>query len=375
MHWIGQSRLHPRPQGRWSPVLLSPVILTVVVTCLAFTTPRQVAFSRILTAAPALAASIWTVLPTVLLGAACLVIMIALSLVYPDLGTWYTVGAIAAVTLAAAYASHIRISREQALIQVRLVADAAQKVLLRPLPSRVGCVEIESMYLAAEAEARIGGDFYEAVSTPYGVRLLIGDVRGKGLPAVGAAAAVVNCFREAAYEESDLCSIVRRMEISSTRHIDTFPTRELSEHFTTVLLAEISPQCERLSLLNCGHPPPLIVQDGKLHVLDPTAPSPLLNLATLIGDHYSIDTITCTPGDQLLFYTDGIIESRNAKGEFFPLQDWMRRQTSARPRELLHRLHRDLLRHSGGGLDDDIAALAVRLRDTSTCTAGHSAPA
>ncbi|WP_225828553.1 PP2C family protein-serine/threonine phosphatase [Streptomyces naphthomycinicus] len=342
------------------------MILTVVVTGLAFATPRKIAFSRLLTAAPALAASIWPVLPTVLLGASCIVIMVALSLVYPDLGTWFTVGAIAAVTVAAVYACRARIRREQDLIQLRLVADAAQKVLLRPLPRQVGCLEVGSMYLAAAAQARIGGDFYEAVTTPYGVRLIIGDVRGKGLQAVGAAAAVVNCFREAAYEEPSLEGIVRRLDASSTRHTCTFPTEDLLEQFTTVVLAEFPHQGGHIALLNCGHPPPLLLHQGTLHVLNPTAVSPILNLAPLVGLRYTTDTFACAPGDRLLFYTDGVIESRNARGDFFPLQDWMRRQTSAGPREMLDTLHRDLLQHSGGGLDDDIAALAVRLGDRST---------
>ncbi|MFS4094116.1 PP2C family protein-serine/threonine phosphatase [Streptomyces sp. AF1A] len=287
--------------------------------------------------------------------------MIGLSLVYPDLGTWFTVGAIAAVTVAAAYACHVRIQREQAFVQLRLVADAAQKVLLRPLPRRVGCIEIESMYVAAAAHARIGGDFYEAIATPYGVRLIIGDVRGKGLPAVGAAAAVVNCFREAAYDEPTLEGIVRRLDVSSTRHTCTLAAGDLLEQFTTVVLAEFPHQGDRVRLLNCGHPPPLLLHQGKLHVLDPTAASPMLNLAALIGTEYITDTVDCAPGDQLLFYTDGVIESRNGKREFFPLQEWMRHQASTEPRELLDMLHRDLLQHTGGGLADDVAALAVRV--------------
>lgn len=360
--------IRPRlPLGRrWSLLLLSPVILTVVITSLAVFTPRKVAFSRLLTAVPALAASVWPLLPTVLLGAVCVAIMIGLSLVYPDLGTWFTVGAIVSVTAIAAYACSVRIQREQAYVQLRLVAEAAQKVLLRPLPRRVGCIEIESMYLAAAAQARIGGDFYEAVATPYGARMIIGDVRGKGLPAVGAAAAVVNCFREAAYDEPTLEGIAHRLDVSSTRHSRTLAAEDLLEQFITVVLAEFPHQGGRVRLLNCGHPPPLLLHHGKLHVLDPTAPSPVLNLAALIGTGYIADTIACSPGDQLLFYTDGVIESRNGRGEFFPLQHWMRHRISGDPRELVDTLHRDLLQHSGGGLDDDVAALAVRLLDHST---------
>ncbi|MBT2384321.1 PP2C family protein-serine/threonine phosphatase [Streptomyces sp. ISL-11] len=358
----GQPRLR-RPHGRWSLVLLSPVILTAVIAGLAYATPPDMAFSRILPAAPALAAAMWPVLPTVALGTVCFLLMIGLSLVFPGLGAWYTVAGIVAVTVAAAYGSHVRLQREKSLFQVRLVADAAQQVVLSPMPRCFGGMEIESLYLAAAAEARIGGDFYEVADTRFGVRLLIGDVRGKGLPAVGAAATVVNSFREAAYDEPDLGGIARRLEASSTRYSAAFPPEDLMERFTTAVLVEIPYEDGLIRILNCGHPPPLLLTREGLRILSPTSPSPLLNLADLIGDHYTIDTFGLARGDQLLLYTDGVTEARDRDGEFFPLADWMRQRTPVRPRELLDGLHRDLLRYSGGGLDDDIAALAVRLRE------------
>ncbi|MEU7282084.1 PP2C family protein-serine/threonine phosphatase [Streptomyces sp. NPDC045431] len=359
---ISLGRLRPRrsPRGRWDAALLSPLVLTALIVGLAFSTPREIAFSRLLPAAPALAAAMWPVLPTLLLGAFCLLVMVTLSFFHTDLGTPYTGAAIVAVTLAAAYASHLRLQREQTLFHVRLVADAAQKVLLRPLPGRIDGVEIESLYLAAQEQARIGGDFYEAADTPYGVRLLIGDVRGKGLSAVGAAAAVTSSFREAAYDEPDLTGIARRLETSIIRHIAAFPGPDLPERFATVLLAEIPRVGDRITLLNCGHPPPLLVHHGRTHVLEPSTPSPPLNLAALIGDTYCVDTAAFAPGDHLLLYTDGVTETRDHAGAFFPLPEWMAEQEPASPRELLDRLHRDLLRYSRGRLDDDIAALALR---------------
>ncbi|UQI48739.1 serine/threonine-protein phosphatase [Streptomyces sp. HU2014] len=341
------------------------MILTVVIASLAYTTPRSMAFSRLLPAAPALAAAMWPVLPTVLLGTVCLFLMIGLGIVFPDLGTGYTAAGIVAVTVAAAYGSHVRLQREQSLFQVRLVADAAQQVVLSPMPRRFGGIEIESLYLAAAAEARIGGDFYEVADTPYGVRLLIGDVRGKGLPAVGTAAAVVNSFREAAYDEPDLGGIARRLEASSARYSAAFSPEDLTERFSTAVLVEIPHEDGPLRILNCGHPPPLLLGHGELRVLEPTSPSPLLNLADLIGDHYSVDTVDFSPGDLLLLYTDGVTEARDREGGFFPLATWMGGQPPGRPRELLDALHRDLLHYSGGGLDDDIAALSVRLRGPS----------
>ncbi|WP_416223367.1 PP2C family protein-serine/threonine phosphatase [Streptomyces hygroscopicus] len=365
MHFVIRSgRLRRRPPygGRRETVLLSPLILTVLITGLAFATPREIAFSRLLPAAPALAAAMWSVIPTILLGTFCLLVMIGLSFVYSDLGTPYTAAAIVAVTLAAAYASHLRLQREEMLFQVRLVADTAQKVLLRPLPRRIQDVEVESLYLAAQEQARIGGDFYEAADTPYGVRLLIGDVRGKGLPAVGAASAVINCFRENAYDQPDLRGIIHRLETSIARYSVAFPTPDQSEHFATALIAEIPYGGGQVRILNCGHPPPLLVQRGEVRVLESTMPSPPLNLATLLGDHYIVDTVPFDAGDQILLYTDGVTETRDRDGTFFPLPDWMRQLGPAPPRELLDRLHRDLLHYSGGRLEDDIAALAVRCR-------------
>ncbi|MFH7597415.1 PP2C family protein-serine/threonine phosphatase [Streptomyces racemochromogenes] len=349
---------------------LSPVILTAVIATLAYATPPEMAFSRLLPAAPALAAAMWPVLPTILLGTVCLGLMIGLSLVFPDLGTWWTAAGIIAVTVAAAYGSHLRLQRERTLFQVRLVAEAAQQVVLSPLPRRFRHVEIESLYLAAAAEARIGGDFYEVVDTPFGVRLLIGDVRGKGLPAVGSAAAIVNAFREAAYGERDLVDVARRLDASSTRYNAAFPSNEPMERFATALLAEIPHDGRRIDILNCGHPPPLLLGSGGLRVLEPASPSPLLSLAALIGDHYTVDTFAFSPGDLLLLYTDGIAETRARDGEFFPLTAWMRRQPPMPPRDLLTALHHDLLRYSRGALDDDIAALAVRLGDPGGARSG-----
>ncbi|MFD0366725.1 PP2C family protein-serine/threonine phosphatase [Streptomyces sp. NPDC059071] len=350
-----------RSHGYGRLVRLSPVILTVVIASLAYATPPEMAFSRLLPAAPALAAAMWPVLPTVLLGTVCLLLMIGLSLVFPDLGTWWTGGGIVAVTVAAAYGSHVRLQRERTLFQVRLVADAAQQVVLRPLPHRFRNVEIESLYLAAAAEARIGGDFYEVVDTPYGVRLLIGDVRGKGLPAVGAAAAIVNAFREAAHGEASMTDIARRLDASCARHNAAHPPEAPMERFATALLVEVPHRGSRITIVNCGHPPPLIHSVEGVRALEPSVPSPLLSLAELIGDQYRGDTFDFAPGELLLLYTDGIAETRARDGEFFPLTAWMRRQPPTPPRDLLTALHHELLRHSRGSLDDDIAALAVRL--------------
>ncbi|MEU9153471.1 PP2C family protein-serine/threonine phosphatase [Streptomyces sp. NPDC048417] len=254
-----------------------------------------------------------------------------------------------------------RIRRERTLADVRSVAEIAQRVLLRPVPYRIGNLLLESFYLSAAAEARIGGDLYEAVPTAYGVRLLIGDVRGKGLLAVETAAAMLGAFREAAHDEPDLNALVERVDISMTRRAHQLGGTETGERFVTAVFAEI-PEDERIvRVLNCGHPPPLLIRPGEVSELDRGRSGPPLNLGMLVGDPYHVDTYAFGPGDQLLLYTDGVTETRDPDGSFYPLLQRMRSWGPMPPPELLERLHQDLLAYSGDQLQDDTAALTAFL--------------
>src|SRR5580704_7132597 len=105
----------------------------------------------------------------------------------------------------------------QRLADVTSVAEAAQRALLRPLPRQVGPLELGVVYLAAAAEARVGGDLYEVTRTQFGIRLIVGDVRGKGLDAVEIAADVLGVFREVAHEVYTLAEVARRIDASLPR--------------------------------------------------------------------------------------------------------------------------------------------------------------
>ncbi|GAA3118976.1 PP2C family protein-serine/threonine phosphatase [Streptomyces rameus] len=259
-------------------------------------------------------------------------------------------------TVLAAHRTH----RERTLADVRFVADIAQRVLLRPVPQRIGDLLLDSLYLSAAAEARIGGDLYEAVPTPYGVRLLIGDVRGKGLLAVETAAALLGAFREAAHDEAALPALVDRVETSMTRRATQLGGYEVGERFVTAVFVEIPAEAPLIRVVNCGHPPLILIRSGEVRELDSGRSAPPLNLGVLVGEPYHVETYAFRPGDQLLLYTDGITETRDPGGRFYPLLQRLRSWRSLPPRELLERLHHDLLDYSGNRLQDDIAALAVR---------------
>ncbi len=275
---------------------------------------------------------------------------------------------VASVTMSKA----VRRRSQSELNQVRRVAVAAQRVLLRPVPARLGPVQMASMYLAAETGAQIGGDLYEAVPTQYGVRMIIGDVRGKGLPAVREAAAVLGAFREAAHYEDRLVEVMNHCAAALRRShdvpsmVEQDKEEDQAEDFATALVAQVSDSFE-VQVVNRGHPPPLVLRQGKIQALMPTSPLPPLGLEDLIvGVPAEADSYPFTPGDRLLLHTDGVIEARNPDNDFFPLPEAMATAASCTPPELLEQLHQGLIRHTEGCLADDVAILVVDRLEADT---------
>ena len=281
-----------------------------------------------------------------------------------------TTVSVLAVTLISASGGARRGRQDQRLADVTSVAEAAQRALLRPLPRQVGPLELRVVYLAAAAEAQVGGDLYEVTRTQFGIRLIVGDVRGKGLDAVEIAADVLGVFREVAHEVYTLAEVARRIDASLARR----PAAPLEE-FVTAVLAEIDPAAGSVTVYNCGHPPPLVLRPGRdarggearppqVTRVDVPAPALPLRLMALGGTSGAERTVALEPGDALLLYTDGVTEARNAHREFYPLEERVAALAAAPGRqdgELLNRLRDDLIRHVGAPLDDDAALLLARV--------------
>ena len=102
--------------------------------------------------------------------------------------------------------------QSERLAGVTLVAEAAQRAILAPPPARTGPVALSARYLSAALEAQVGGDLYEVVRGPSSVRLLVGDVRGKGLSAVRTATVVLGEFRAAAAGTGDVAHVAREID-------------------------------------------------------------------------------------------------------------------------------------------------------------------
>src|SRR5205814_7518449 len=147
------------------------------------------------------------------------------------------------------------------LADVRTVAEAAQQVLLRPVPAGSGAVQIAVRYISATSRATIGGDLYEVIAAADATRFIIGDVQGKGLTAVKMASTVLGAFREVAPDTSDLALIAARIEATLAReHTD--------EQFVTASLTQASTDGSKVELLNRGHPAPLLVNSAGARLLE-----------------------------------------------------------------------------------------------------------
>ncbi|MGX1852329.1 PP2C family protein-serine/threonine phosphatase [Streptomyces sp. NPDC055299] len=332
----------------------APVLIIAVVAFLALADGTGMNWLPLLAVGPALAAATsgpWGVLR---IGALAVALAAVLGVRGGAPGTEQAImlSALAAVTLAGGLASALRRRREHVLAAVRSVAEAAQHAFLKPVPSTVGPFQAAVHYSAAAAEARIGGDLYALVPTPYGVRLIVGDVRGKGLPAVGVAALVLGVFREAAYDEPDLLDVVHRIERSLARNLGP-------DDFVTAVLAGY-PEDGRMELVNCGHAAPLLVHDSGILPVEPVRPAPPLGLRSLAGESPSLQHVTLVDGHQVLFYTDGVTEARDHERAFYPLGERLAQHLSEEPSRTLAALHEDLLAHVGGELHDDAAMLLLR---------------
>ncbi|MFG2131249.1 PP2C family protein-serine/threonine phosphatase [Streptomyces sp. NPDC048751] len=258
---------------------------------------------------------------------------------------------------------HVRRALLQELRQARRVARAAQNALLRPLPPRVGGLHTAAAQLSADRGARVGGDLYEVIATEHGVRVVMGDVRGHGLAALGTVAAVLGSFREAVHDEPELGAVLRRLDRALARHLreragDEHP---VVEEFVTVLLLEIRPDGELLCI-NCGHPWPYLLTGTRVVPLADADPLPPLGAFPLPRELPAEPVGHLLPGETLVLHTDGAEDARDAHGRFFSLPDAIGEVLCGgpvTPQTILRTVFAALLRHTNGRPGDDVALLVL----------------
>ncbi|OKH98333.1 protein phosphatase [Streptomyces sp. CB02923] len=376
--WARRAAARPRAErARRAFVLVLPGLWVLGVLAWELCTPAKGQFLQLLAAAPAIACAGTGRRQCVVLGGLCALLALLPFGATPGVHALTRVGTCCAVLVivAASYLTagrRLRLLRE--LERTKEVATAAQRVLLRPLPPRVGGIVVAADHLAADEAASVGGDLYDVVASRHGVRVVIGDVRGHGLGAMGTVGAMLGSFREAAHDEPELGGVLRRLERALQRHLRDRaraehpsagggePESPLSEEFVTVLLVEIA-RDGSVRALNCGHPWPYrLSREGALPDA-PGEPMPPLGLFPLPADLPAVDRPPLLPGQALFLHTDGATDARDAGGVFFPLpralDDSVRSVRDCRASGVVEGVRTALLRHCGGRLSDDVALLVL----------------
>ncbi len=195
--------------------------------------------------------------------------------------------------------------------EMEKVGDIQRKLLPEVLP-KIPTLDLAAYYKTSQ---RAGGDHYEFFELPEGRwGILISDVSGHGTPAAVVAAITHGLGMAYAGPDSP----------------PSLPLKFLNEHltdrytariggFVTAFFAIYDPKTRRLDYSSAGHNPPRLKRclDGSIVSLDraQSLPMGIMREAEYINAHHD-----CLPGDQIVFYTDGITEAMNPQGKMFGVE-------------------------------------------------------
>ena len=232
------------------------------------------------------------------------------------------------------------------------VADALQRELLPPSLPRMPGWEVATMYEPAGEVNEVGGDFYEVFRVEGGWAVVLGDVAGKGAAAAAVTAEARHTIRTAGALASDPVEGLRLLDRNLRGRDDV----ALCSVAMVVLPDASSPPAQALVYL-AGHPHPMQLRAGR--ALPVGDPGPLLGVVD--EPYWEPVAIEIEPGDQLVLYTDGVIEARGEGGERFGA-DRLRRGLDGceSPELVVERVRTALSRFGVRARDDDAALVAIR---------------
>ncbi|MFB7211997.1 PP2C family protein-serine/threonine phosphatase [Streptomyces sp. NPDC056255] len=325
-------------------------------------TPPAFTAIPLFVAAPLIAAPFFSLASTIRTAVASMLAVIALRLYtssLPEAVPLIELLTLATVSVLAVVINGVVRRGNEQLASARYIAETAMRAVLPKPADRIGGLHVAARYEAAQADEFVGGDLFAVADTPQGVRLVVGDVRGKGLDAVETVAVVIGAFREAAEQESSLEGVARRLERALAREEARRGGLDVLEGFITAVLAEIPYGLSLVRIVNRGHPEPILLHpDGALEVLKPSVPALPIGMGLGTWPECT-DEWDLPAGTTLLLYTDGLSEARDAEGVFYDPAARLRGRIFPGPEELLSALTDDVRLHTGGETTDDMALLAV----------------
>lgn len=243
------------------------------------------------------------------------------------------------------------------------IAENLQFALLN-IPSELGPLRIGHLYRSATEAARIGGDFYDVFEVKDGkIAVLIGDVCGHGIEAARTATLVKDVVHAFTHQSLRTDEVLRRT--------NALLLEKNLPGFVTVFLGILDRNTGRFRYSLAGHPEGLLrTPSGEVKRLGLGAPP----LGVYPNPPWKTHQVELGTGDILVLYTDGVIETRR-DGEFFGekrLENIVKRKRVS-PERLPHLILDQVLAFSQGRLEDDVAVLALSLREV-VGQASESAP-
>ena len=246
----------------------------------------------------------------------------------------------------------VTIERAQLVAGLREAVTSLQAAMLPTSFPVVPGLEVAALYRSASEVAQIGGDFYDLFPVGDGrVAAVIGDVCGKGTAAASHTARLRFELR-AVLEASQTPG--RALAAFNERVLEEF----VEEEFVTLAVLLLDPATGAATWSSAGHPPPVMTGERpRLLAFDGSLP-----IALLPGSTYRTARFRLPVGRCLVLYTDGVIEARSPEGDELGVDGL----TVALPAEadsaaaVAEVVLKEVLRHTGGHLDDDAAVLVLR---------------
>jgi phosphoserine phosphatase RsbU/P len=247
------------------------------------------------------------------------------------------------------YTRHLELARARLKHDLEMARGVQRSFLPKKMPDVPGY----AFHAHYEPAFEVGGDYYDFISLP-GQRLavLVGDVAGKGVAAALLMAKLCADARFCILTEPDLAAAFTRLNALVCES-------GIADQFVTFFAAVLDPAENTVTLVNAGHPPPLICHHAERTVSEAISNDLVgLPLGVLDGFTYVSAQLTLAPGDNILAFTDGVTDAMDLHDLTLETKGVLAavRSDACSPRDLVERVVQAIKQFSTGrSQHDDIA--------------------
>lgn len=241
------------------------------------------------------------------------------------------------------------------MLRRRRELGLAAEIQWELLPSLAFELPAFSIAGTVEPAYEIGGDNFDYAVSATRLTVAVSDAAGHGLRSALLASLVCTAMRNARRAHA---TIVEQAEAANRHLVDQFPGSD----FVTGLVLDLDVEAGTGTIINAGHPPPLLVRDGSVTEL---VLPPALPMGLMASTRYPVHPIQLRSGDRLVLLTDGITEAhRRGEKEFgYPrLVEMLVRHRDLEPPELVRRVTREVCAACDGDLADDATLVCLDWR-------------